>query len=727
MSIKSIRIIFTVIILSISFTSSIYAQAKIPSEEEFINIIKTEGITKAVEVFRTVKKNHPEISIFQRETLNTLGWDLELEGRVEEAITVFKLNIEAYPNHYDPYDSYAEVLRLHRDIESAIKNYKISAEINPNNLNATRAITVLENYTKHEYMIPMRDGIKLYTQIYKPKDTSRTYPILLLRDMYRVGNYGRSFRKKLGPNDLFAKEGFIFVYQDIRGRFKSEGEFIVLRPYIPNKQNSQDIDESSDTYDTIEWLLNNIPNNNGRIGQWGGSYSGWLTVMGMINAHPALRASSPGASPADWWMGDDCHHNGAFRLNYAFDWIANDARPRTGGPTTIIPPWFDKGTPDGYKFFLELGPIKNINRKYLHNSNSTWNDYMEHGDYDDYWEAHNILNYLDNITLPVLNIAGWFDAEDYRGPMSIYRTIEENNPINKNIIVVGPWRHGGWHRNGSELGDINFELETGKYFMENIEFPFFLYYLKDKGEFTIPEAVVFETGKNQWRFFEFWPPKESINKYLYLQSNQQLSFESLKEKLAYDFDEFISDPNKPVPYTNNIQNRQGHIWMVEDQRFAARRPDVLVYQSDILTEDITIAGSIIANLFFTSTGTDADWIVKLIDVYPSDSPKRMGDYQMLVAADVFRSKYRNSFEEPEPLVPNEVTNIEFDLLDKFHCFRKGHRIMVQIQSTWFPVIDRNPQKFVDIYQANEEDFQKAIHRVYFSAKYPSHLRILMMK
>jgi putative CocE/NonD family hydrolase len=724
---KKIRIIFTLTILATFFSLIGPAQTEIPTEKEFINLIRREGVAKGVELFRFIRKHHPNVSIFERSALNNLGWELASVGELEKGMEVFKLNIEAYPDHYDPYDSYAEALVMRGDYELALENYRKSVELNPDNLNATRGITVLENYNKHEYMIPMRDGVKLYTQVYVPKDTSQTYPILLLRDMYSVGNYGNAYRKTLGPSDLFTKEGFIFVYQDVRGRFKSEGDYAVLRPYLPNKRNPQDIDESSDTYDTIEWLLKNIPNHNGRVGQWGGSYSGWLTVMGMIDAHPALKAFSPAAAPSDWWLGDDCHHNGAFRLMYAFDWINNDARPRQGGPTTSRISWFDYGTPDGYKFYLDLGPISNINAKYLHDSNPTWNEYMEHGDYDEYWRKRDVLQHLGNITQPILNIAAWFDAEDFRGPLSIYYTIEKKNPENKNMLVVGPWRHGGWHRAGAELGGIRFDQETGPYFMQEVEFPFFMHYLKDKGDFNLPEAVVFETGRNKWRSFDHWPPEATTEKHLYLQDDGKLSFTNSSNITNQAYAEFISDPDKPVPWSTAIQPRQGHLWMVEDQRFAARRPDVLVYQSDILTEDMTIAGPIIVCLHVSTTGTDADWIVKLIDVYPSNAPDGMGDYQMLLAGDVFRSKYRKGFVKPEPMVPNQVTQITFKLWDKYHCFLKGHRIMVQVQSTWFPVIDRNPQNFVDIYHATENDFQKAIHRIYHSKEYPSYLEILVMK
>jgi uncharacterized protein len=724
---RKLKLILTLTILGTFFWFIYPAQTQIPTEKEFINLIRTKGVAKAVDLFRLVRKQNPKVSIFERKALNNLGWELASAGELETAIEVFKLNIEAYPNHFDPYDSFAEALMMQGNYDFALENYRQSLRLNPENLNAARAVTVLQNYQKREYMIPMRDGVKLYTQVYTPNDTNRTYPMLLKRDMYGVGDYGKTYRKTLGPSDLFTKEGFIFVYQDIRGRFKSEGDFVVLRPYLPRPRDSRDIDESSDTHDTIDWLLKNIPHHNGRFGQWGGSYSGWLTVMGMINAHPALKAFSPAAAPSDWWLGDDCHHNGAFRLMYAFDWINNDARPRKGGPSTSRISWFDYGTPDAYKFYLDLGPISNINARYLHNSNPTWDEYMEHGDYDDYWRERDVLQHLGNITQPILNVAAWFDAEDFRGPLSIYSTIEKKNPQNKNILVIGPWRHGGWHSTGERLGSILFGQETGSYFMKDVEFPFFMYYLKDEGNLNLPEALVFETGRNQWRSYDRWPPETAAEKRLYLQDGGRLSWTGSSDMADRAYAEFVSDPERPVPWSSAIQPRQGYLWMVEDQRFAARRPDVLVYQSDILTEDMTIAGPIIANLSVSTTGTDADWIVKLIDVYPSKAPDSMGDYQMLLAGDVFRSKYRRSFARPEALVPNQVTEISFSLWDKYHCFLKGHRIMVQVQSTWFPVIDRNPQNFVDIYHAKEDDFRKAVHRVYHSPEHPSYLKVLLMK
>ncbi len=603
-------------------------------------------------------------------------------------------------------------------------------------LSVQEKFDIKANYDKAEYMIPMRDGVKLYTQVYTPKDKSQKYPILLFRTPYSVGYYKpNSFRLYLGPNFDYAREGFIFVYQDVRGKFKSGGNFVVMKPHKAVKRGPQDTDESSDTYDTIQWVLKNIPNHNGRAGQWGISYPGWQTVMGMIDAHPALKASSPQASPSDMWIGDDFHHNGAFRLMYTFGWLSWNAQTRTGA-TEKRGIRFDYGTPDGYKFFLELGPVSNVDKKYFHNRVPTWNEYMQHGDYDEYWKKQNVLQHLKNIKHPILNVAGWFDAEDFYGPMSIYYTIEKKNSNNKSTLVVGPWLHGGWARMaGNSLGNIRFDSKTGVYFRKEVEFPFFNYYLKDKGQLNLPEALVFETGSNQWRSYGQWPPKEAKEKNLYFNAGGKLSFTPPSEKSDQANDSYISDPNKPVPFSAEIRTSQGHLWMVEDQRFAARRPDVLVYQSDVLTEDVTIAGPIIASLYVSTTGTDADWIVKLIDVYPDDASDnkpnpckvRMGDFQMLVGADVFRGKYRNSYEKPEPFVPNKVTKIEYDLRDKCHCFCKGHRIMVQVQSTWFPVIDRNPQKFVDIYHAEESDFQKATHKVYRSATHSSHLKLKVLE
>lgn len=592
-----------------------------------------------------------------------------------------------------------------------------------------------KDYIKSEHMVPMRDGIKLYTQVYSPTDNSQKYPVMLFRTPYSIGDYGPEInRKTLGPNEMYAPEGFIFVYQDVRGKFKSEGEFIVMRPHIVDKQSPQDTDESSDTYDTIEWILKNVPNHNGRVGQWGISYPAFQTVMGMIDAHPAMKASSPQASPSDMWIGDDFHHNGAFRLMYTFGWLAGNAAVRSG-PSESRGERFDYGTEDGYQFFLELGPVSNVDKKYFHQQVPTWNEYMEHGDYDEYWKKQNVLPHLKNIDHAVLNVAGWFDAEDFYGPMSIYYAIEKFNPENKSILVVGPWRHGGWAGGkGDSLGLVRFNSDTSIHFRQEVEFPFFLFHLKGEGNSSLSEAIVFETGTNQWKRYTQWPPADTEEKNLYFRENKSLSFEASKSDSPQPFDSFISDPNDPVPYSANIGTHQGHTWMVEDQRFVADRPDVLVYQTEVLTEDITIAGPMIADLFVSTTGTDADWIVKVIDVFPENSPEIIpdesndttGHFQMLVGADVFRGKYRHSYEQPEPFIPGEIARITYDLRDKYHCFRKGHRIMVHIQSTWFPLIDHNPQKFTDIYHAEESDFQKAEHTLYRSDELSSHIKILVL-
>lgn len=588
------------------------------------------------------------------------------------------------------------------------------------------------NYTKSESMVPMRDGVRLFTIVYAPKDSSRKYPFLLHRTPYGSGPYGPDqYRRSLGPSVDFAKEGFIFVYQDVRGQFKSEGDFVVMRPIKPDKRNQADTDESSDVYDTIEWLLKNIPNHNGRLGQWGISYPGSQTVWGMVGAHPALKASSPQAPAIDMFIGDDFHHNGAFRLMYTFGWLLGSARVRKG-PVDSRAPLFDSGTPDGYRFFLKLGSVANINEKYLQNEVPTWNEYMEHPNYDEYWDKQNPVKYLKNIRHAVLNVAGWFDAEDFYGPLETYRNIEKYNSSNKSTIVIGPWLHGGWaSMPGDSLGDIRFGSKTGEYYRQNVELPFFKYHLKDQGDLKLPEALVFETGSNEWRSYDRWPPAKTEAKNLYLQADGKLSFVPPAGTAGQGFDSFISDPAKPVPFSAETRLSQGHLWMVEDQRFAATRPDVLVYESVPLSEEVTIAGPIIATLFVSSTGTDADWIVKLIDAYPGNAPDntpnpkgvRMGDFQMLLAGEVFRSRYRNSFSNPEPLVPDQPTKIEFNLRDRCHRFLKGHRIMIQIQSSWFPVIDRNPQKFINIYRAKDTDFEKATHKVYRSGQLPSHLEV----
>jgi putative CocE/NonD family hydrolase len=593
---------------------------------------------------------------------------------------------------------------------------------------------VKEHYTKLETQIVMRDGAKLFTSIYMPKDNSQQYPIMLNRTPYSVAPYGSTvFKPSLGPSDLFMEEGFIFVYQDVRGRWMSEGDFKWMTPYKPKKSAPTDVDESTDTYDTIEWLLKNVPNNNGRVGMWGISFPGFYTAAAIIAAHPALKAASPQAPMADNFLGDDMHHNGAFFLPHAFNFISNFGRPRPK-PTAIGLPRFDHKTPDGYKFFLEMGPLANANRKYLKNEIAIWNEWMKHGNYDEYWQAQNVPQHLTRVTPAIMTVGGWFDAEDLYGALNVYKAIEKNNPKTYNTIVMGPWCHGCWARTeGDALGDVRFNSKTAPFYRENIEFPFFLYFLKDKTDPKLPEAYVFETGSNEWKTYDQWPPKNTKVENLYFHPEGKLSFD--QPSLAASFDQYISDPNKPVPFINQIAIGMTREYMVDDQRFATTRPDVLVYQTDMLTQDITIAGPVTPSLFVSTSGTDSDFIVKLIDVFPDDTPDnepnptgvKMGGYQMMVRGEPFRAKFRNSFSRPEPLTPNKPTRIEFAMPDINHTFRKGHRIMVQVQSTWFPLVDRNPQKFVDIYNAKETDFQKATQRLFHSAKLPSHLKLTVLK
>jgi putative CocE/NonD family hydrolase len=589
------------------------------------------------------------------------------------------------------------------------------------------------HYDKAEYMIPMRDGVELFTIVYAPKDRSQRYPILLYRTPYSIAPYGPdAYRDVLGPSAEFDREGYIFAFQDVRGKFKSEGDFEVVRPLAPKPKGPTDTDESTDNYDAIEWLLASTEGNNGRVGQWGISYSGWQTVMGMVDAHPALVASSPQASPSDMFVGDDWHHNGAFRIMYAFSWLARNAR-RRDAPTEERSGPFDYGTPSGYDFFLDAGAASKIDELYFHGNVLAWNDFMEHDTYDEYWQRQNALPHLAEIQPAILNVAGWFDTEDFYGPMSIYRTIEERNPGIENTLIAGPWLHGGWRSmEGDHLGCIEFGSKTSRFFQREVQLPFFEYHLKGKGNWEPSEAVVFETGSNEWKRYGRWPPEGVEATKLFLRAGGKLSFRAPSTQGSDASDSYLSDPNKPVPFSAEIRTTLGHLWKVEDQRFASSRPDVLVYESDVLERDLTIAGPILANIFVSTTGTDSDWVVKLIDVYPGDANNSafcdvpMGGYQMHLAGEIMRGRFRTSLEKPEPMVPGEVTPINIDLRDRYHTFKAGHRIMVHVQSSWFPAYDRNPQTFVDTYHARPQDYQAATQRVYRSAEYPSHLVLGVM-
>jgi len=601
-----------------------------------------------------------------------------------------------------------------------------SAQFNP----PTTSRYVKENFTKTSYQIPMRDGVKLYTHVYSPKDTSQKYPLLMMRTPYSVGPYGKDeMPRSLGPSPLFVKEGYIFVYQDVRGCFMSEGDFVNMTPHKPKKSGPKDTDESTDTYDTIEWLVKNVPNNNGRVGQWGISYPGFYAAAGMIDAHPALKAVSPQAPIADWFW-DDFHHHGAFFLPHTFNFFARFGFPRPE-PTTRSGPSFNHGTPDGYSFFLDLGPLKNVNERYYKDRVTFWNRLIEHPNYDSFWQERNLLPHLKKVAPNVLTVGGLFDAEDLYGPLKIYRTIERDNPGINNMLVMGPWTHGGWSgdRPGDRIGNISFDDRTSEFYRKNIELPFFQQLLKDKGEHKLPEAYIFETGRNRWRRFDQWPPKVGKKK-LYLQANGKMTYEAPAD--AEGHDEFISDPARPVPFSEAISIGMTTEYMTDDQRFAARRPDVLVYETEVLKEDLTLAGPLLADLRVSTSAGDADWVVKLIDVFPPDTKdpeglprgRHLGEYQMMVRSEVIRGRFRNSYEKPEPFKANQVEKVPLELLDVLHTFKKGHRVMIQIQSTWFPLVDRNPQKWVDnIYKAEATDFVKATHRVYRNKANPTSIEI----
>ncbi len=578
-------------------------------------------------------------------------------------------------------------------------------------------------HTKH--MVPMRDGVRLYTQVFVPTQATERLPILLARTPYGTSDLTPAILAR-AAKELVA-EGYIIVFQDIRGRFKSEGQFVMLRqPRDPKDKDA--IDETTDTYDTIEWLLENVPNHNGRVGMTGTSYGAWLTVMGMLDPHPALKAITPQASPADMWIGDDFHHNGAFRLSYGLEYAymmeASKERPNLSA-------LFDRY--DMYTWYLNLGSLSNVDVRYFHEEIPTWNDFVNHPDYDAFWKRQSFAPWLNRVTVPTLNVAGWWDQEDFYGPLKIYELLERHDTENKNFLVVGPWNHGGWGGKGQKLGRIEFGSATGEYYRQNVQAPFFAYYLKDKGRLGLPEALTFRTGRNEWIRHDAWPPKRNIvERRLYLQEDDRLSFDSPPSSAEEAFDSYISDPAKPVPYRRRpirpmfSRGSGWSTWQVQDQRFVDHRPDVLTWETDPLEHDVIVSGEIVANLFASTTGTDSDWIVKLIDVFPEDYPPdpEMGGYQLMIAGDVFRGRYRNTFEKPEPISPDAVEHYKIRFPGSDHVFQKGHRIMVQVQSTWFPLIDRNPQRFVpNIFLAKESDFQQAVQRVFRSGRHASHIAV----
>lgn len=590
-----------------------------------------------------------------------------------------------------------------------------------------------QKYDKQEVYITMRDGVRLFTSVYTPKNSSVNHPILLNRTPYNIEPGGVSnFNFFMQLYSRYVEEEYIMVYQDVRGKYMSEGIYEDIRPVIPVKSKTNDIDETTDTWDTVDWLVKNVSNNNGKVGIFGISYPGFYSTMGIINAHPAVKAVSPQAPVTAWFIGDDFHHNGAFFLQDCFNFYYSNGQPHRT-PTRQGHPAFRYPVPDNYDFFLSLGAIKNIAPKYLGDSIKFWNDAFSHPDYDDFWKARDPRQYLKNVTPAVMTVGGWFDAEDLFGALNTYEAIEKQNPPEtKNFLVMGPWSHGQWaFGEANNLGNIYWGFDANKKYVLEEE-NFFNLYLKGTGNQALPEALIFVTGSNEWREFSAWPPENRVEKNLYFQSGEAASFQAPVTKISYD--EYISDPSNPVPYTEDVHTNRTEAYMTDDQRFASRRPDVMVYQTDILTEDITLAGPLNADLFVSTTGTDADFVVKLIDVFPPDAKADdpdlkypMGGYQMLVRGEVFRGKYRKSFEKPEPFIPGQVTEVKYEIPDVAHTFKKGHRIMVQVQNSWFPLVDRNPQKFVDIYKCSDSDFQKATQRIYHDAKYPSHLKVSVLQ
>lgn len=603
---------------------------------------------------------------------------------------------------------------------------------------ATAAL-VRSRYTKFEYRIPMRDGVRLFTSVYVPVDASpaKRYPFLMMRTPYSVAPYGVDRYPPVLMSPAFAKEGFIFVFQDVRGRNMSEGEFVNMRPQIAGKKDKTQIDESSDTHDTISWLVANVPDNNGKVGLKGISYPGFYASAGAIDSHPALKAASPQAPIADWWRGDDMHRHGAFnvQLSFAFFSRFGVARPKPIANEEYKP--FPFGTPDAYEFYLR--PLAELEAEYFKGEIAFWNEITAHPDYDSFWQARNLLPHLRNIKAAMLIVGGWYDTEDLYGPLATYRAIEEQNKGITNTLVMGPWRHGGWARgDSSKLGDADFGFITSDAFQAK-ELAFFLHHLKGGPAPAIPEAMVFESGADRWRQFSSWPPPGTREAKLYFHEAGALTFDKppAPSDPAAAFDEYLSDPARPVPYTANPEQGWSASYAAEDQRFASRRPDVVTYQTEPLEHDVTLAGPLTAELFVSTTGTDADWVVKLVDVHPgvmpgwSDADERtgkpnLGAQQILVRGEPIRGRYRDGGATPKPFTPGEVTPVKFPINDVFYTFQRGHRIMIQVQSSWYPFIDRNPQTYVNIFQAKRSDFVKATHRIYRAPATPSSLTVRVL-
>jgi uncharacterized protein len=591
----------------------------------------------------------------------------------------------------------------------------------------TEGTPPIPTFDKTETMVAMRDGVKLHTNIFVPRGFAGNLPIIFIRTPYGIEGGEATFR---GAYAELARDGYIFVHQDIRGRYKSEGQFVMLRQ-MRNKKDPKAIDESTDTYDTIDWLIKNVPRNNGRVGMMGVSYPGWLTVVAMLDPHPALKAVSPQASPADMFIGDDFHHNGAFRLSYGFEYAVMMETNKERAA-------FAFNDSDTYDWYLKLGSLAHVNEKYLHGNIPSWNDFANHPSYDAFWQKQAVAPYVDRVTVPTLNVAGWWDQEDFYGPVTIYELLEKHDTKNLNFLVVGPWNHGGWSGpSGRTLGNVDFGAATSPDYRRDIQAPFFAYWLKGLGELNLAEATTFEAGTNKWERHSSWPPKTEVTpRRLYTQADHKLSFTAPADRSANAADSYVSDPANPVPYRPRpILPTYGpgstwSRWLADDQRFVAGRGDVLNWQTDPLTDDVVIAGNVTAHLFASTTGSDADWVVKLIDVYPDSGQgdAKLNGYQLMVANDVFRGRFRKSFEHPEAITPNHVDEYVIDLHTQDYKFKKGHRIMVEVQSSWFPLIDRNPQTYVpNIFEAKDSDFKAQTQRIFRSRDAASYVEVSVVK
>ena len=592
---------------------------------------------------------------------------------------------------------------------------------------------IRSHYAKFEYKIPMRDGIKLFTSVYIPYAKDKKYPILMKRTPYRVGPYGADeYKSKLGPSKAFDKEKYIFVFQDVRGKFMSEGVHVNMRPQDAAVRGGNATDDSTDTYDTIEWLLKNLPNHNGRVGVWGISYVGYYTSVASINAHDAIKAISPQAPIADWFFEDE-FRNGVFAPAVAFIFMDMVDRPRKGlraaWPDTLKLP-----TPDGYQFFKELIPLSRVNEFYFKGNIPYWNEIIQHPNYDDYWKAKSVLQHLTSTKPAALVVGGWYDTENLYGALATYQTMSQQNKKKHVRLVMGPWYHGQWNNDGDgqKLGQARFGFKTSDWYQKNIELEFFKYYLKsnvDKDSLKIPQVLVFETGANRWREFETWPPLEANKPVtLFMAPKETLSSTTTSQG---GFSDYISDPNKPVPQSIEITRGWDRNYMTEDQRFAARRPDVLVFETSVLKEDVTIAGKIFLNLWFATNQTAADLIVKLVDVFPGKDENterkdsRAGHRHELVRWGAIRGRFRQNFSKPIAFVPNRPSLVKFHLEDVFHTIKRGHKLQILVQSSMFPFLDINPQKYVEnIFQAKEEDFVRATHKIFHSTKFPSRIEFM---